>query len=67
MYKIGMIIAIAGLVVGWIAYGIYRVISGRMEKKQFAKKSERLEAANKSFENYTKKMADYELKPYDKK
>jgi uncharacterized membrane-anchored protein YhcB (DUF1043 family) len=65
-YKI--LIAVAAIVVvGWIAYGIwwYRVL--QEEKKQPNKKTEHLEKVKKSFEEYTKKMAEYKLKPYERK
>ena len=65
-YKI-LLAAIIVVIVGWIGYGIwwYRVL--QEEKKQPNKKTEHLEKVKKSFEDYTKKMAEYKLKPYEKK
>jgi uncharacterized protein YoxC len=64
-----IILTIAAVIValGWIAYGIwwYKVL--QEEKKQPNKKTEHLEKVKKSFEEYTKKMADYKLKPYERK
>ncbi len=65
-YKI-LIALIIVVIVGWIAYGIwwYRVM--QEEKKQPNKKTEHLEKVKKSFEDYAKKMAEYKLKPHERK
>jgi uncharacterized membrane-anchored protein YhcB (DUF1043 family) len=65
-YKI-LLAAIVIVVLGWIAYGIwwYRVL--QEEKKQPNKKTEHLEKVKKSFEDYAKKMAEYKLKPHERK
>jgi uncharacterized membrane-anchored protein YhcB (DUF1043 family) len=65
-YKI-LIGAAIIVVIGWIAYGIwwYRVL--QEEKKQPNKKTEHLEKVKKSFEEYTKKMAEFKLKPHERK
>lgn len=65
-YKI-LIAAVIIVIVGWIAYGIwwYRVL--QEEKKQPNKKTEHLEKVKKSFEDYAKKMAEYKLKPHERK
>jgi uncharacterized membrane-anchored protein YhcB (DUF1043 family) len=65
-YKI-LLAAVGILIVGWIAYGIWWYIIQREEKKQPNKKTEHLEKVKKSFEEYTKKMAEYKLKPYERK
>jgi H+/gluconate symporter-like permease len=63
-------ILIAGAIIvalGWAAYGIwwYKVL--QEEKKEPQKKTEHLDKVKKSFEEYTKKMAEYKLKPYERK
>jgi predicted negative regulator of RcsB-dependent stress response len=63
-------ILIAGAIIialGWIAYGIwwYKVL--QEEKKEPEKKTEHLDKVKKSFEEYTKKIAEYKLKPYERK
>jgi H+/gluconate symporter-like permease len=63
-------ILIAGAIIvalGWAAYGIwwYKVL--QEEKKEPEKKTEHLDKVKKSFEEYTKKMAEYKLKPYERK
>jgi uncharacterized protein YxeA len=63
-------ILIAGAIIvalGWIGYGIWWYKIQQEEKKQPNKKTEHLEKVKKSFEEYTKKMAEYKLKPYEKK
>ena len=59
------------IAIGWIAYGIweYKI---RQEEKMIPPdqkggtrvKSERLREAEKTFEEYAKKMAEYKKKPY---
>ena len=65
-YKI-LLAAIGIVVVGWIADGIwwYKVL--QEEKKEPEKKTEHLDKVKKSFEEYTKKMAEYKLKPHERK
>ncbi len=68
--NITYIILIAGAIIvvaGWIAYGIWQYQIYKEEKKEPNKKTEHLEKVKKSFEDYTKKMADYKLKPYERK
>ena len=64
------IILIAGVVMvagGWIAYGIWWYKVQQEEKKEPGRKTEHLEKVKKSFEDYTKKMAEYKLKPHERK
>lgn len=63
MVIVGAII-VAG---GWIAYGIWRYKTYLREKNEPERKTEHLEKVKKSFEDYTKKMEQYELKPYERK
>jgi hypothetical protein len=63
-------ILIAGAIIvalGWIGYGIWWYRIQQEEKKEPGKKTEHLEKVKKSFEEYTKKMAEYKLKPYERK
>lgn len=65
MYKIFMIVGVIVMAVGWIAYGIWWVITERREKKQ-PRKTEHLRGVRKSFEDYAKKIEQYKLTPYKK-
>jgi flagellar basal body-associated protein FliL len=68
--EISYIILIAGVIIvalGWVAYGIWWYKVQQEEKKQPNKKTEHLEKVKKSFEEYTKKMGEYKLKPYERK
>jgi uncharacterized protein YxeA len=63
-------ILIAGAIIvalGWIGYGIWWYRIQQEEKKEPEKKTEHLDKVKKSFEEYTKKMAEYKLKPYEKR
>jgi uncharacterized membrane-anchored protein YhcB (DUF1043 family) len=67
---ISFIWVIAGAIIvagGWIAYGIWRYKIYQEEKKEPGRKTEHLEKVKKSFEDYTKKMEEYKLKPYERK
>ena len=60
MFKIVMIIAIALLVVGWIAYGIYEYKLREEEKKHPRKPSERLQKTRGEVADWARKMAQYQ-------
>jgi predicted negative regulator of RcsB-dependent stress response len=65
-YKIliaGAIIVVAG----WIAYGIWRYKTYLQGKNEPERKTEHLDKVKKSFEEYTKKMEQYKLRPYERK
>jgi len=53
--------------IGWIAYGIWCYKERQREKEEPEQSTEHLQKVKKSFEEYTKKMEDYELKPYERK
>ena len=57
-----MIIGIAVVGIGWIAYGIWWHVTGYLEKKKPKPKSK----VKKSFEEYVKKMEKFEKKTYDR-
>jgi len=67
MYKILLVVAIM-VAVGWIAYGIWWLKVRFEEKKEPEpkEKSERLEKAQQSMEEYAKKMASYKRKTYER-
>jgi hypothetical protein len=52
---------------GWVVYGIWRYKIYKEEKKEPEKKTEHLDKVKKSFEDYTKRVAEYKLKPYERK
>lgn len=68
MFKIVMITAVIIVALGWIAYGVWRVVTSYTEKKKPKQSSERLQQARKSMEDYAKKMKDYDYKekPYQR-
>jgi predicted negative regulator of RcsB-dependent stress response len=55
------------IALGWIGYGIWWYKEQQEEKKQPNKKTEHLEKVKKSFEDYAKKVAEYKLKPHERK
>lgn len=63
-----ILIAVAIIVaLGWAGYGIWLYKIRQEEKKQPPKKTEHLEKVKKSFEDYAKKMAEFQLKPHERK
>ena len=62
-----LIIAAVLVAGGWIGYGIWRYKIYLEEKREPEKKTEHLDKVKKSFEEYTKKMEEYKLKPYERK
>jgi hypothetical protein len=66
MYKWFMIIGIAVIGLGWLAYGIYSYIADKKEKESPKARSQKYEQAQQSMAEYAKKMADFKKKRYDK-
>jgi type VI protein secretion system component VasK len=64
-WKVWLIVA-GLLVLGWIAYAIWRAIDLQREKKRPKPKPKHLQEVKKSFEEYTKKMEQYK-KPTHKR
>jgi len=64
-YKM-LIAAAIIVVVGWIAYGIWRLRTYLREKNEPERKTEHLEQVKRSFEEYTKKVEQYKRKPYER-
>lgn len=64
-----IILLIAAVIVGigWIAYGIWDYKERQREKEEPDRSTEHLQKVKKSFEEYTKKMKDYKLTPYERK
>jgi len=62
-----MIALIAILAIAWIIYGIWNYRENIKEKNRPRKKTEHLEQVRKSFEDYTKKMENFQKKIYDDK
>ena len=68
MFKYFMIISVTLLAIGWTAYGIWNYLEDRKEKKGGKRQTtERNQKARDSFEEYTKKMENFEKKIYDRK
>ena len=66
MFKIIIISAIVILAIGWIAYGAWRIKTYFDEKGKPEPTTKHLQTKRKSFEEYTKKLADYKRKPYER-
>jgi hypothetical protein len=64
-----IILLIAAIIVsiGWIAYGIWDYRERKREKEEPERTTEHLQKVKKSFEEYTKKIKEYKLKPYERK
>jgi len=63
-------IAVAILVIGWIAYGIWEYKMRQEEKKTPREASEKLKKSKEAFAEYVKKMETFkkpERKPEEKK
>lgn len=67
MFKTVMITTAVIVALGWIAYGLWEIIIRHMEKNKPKQTTEHLQKVKKSFDDYTKKMENYELKPYEHK
>ncbi len=65
MYKWFMIIGVAVVGLGWLAYGIYSYIADRQGKKHPKARSQKYEQAQQSMAEYAKKMANFKKKRYD--
>lgn len=63
-----IITAAAMLALGWVAYGIWELRARLEEKKNPKPKptTEHLQKVKDSFEEYTKKLTNYERKPYQR-
>ena len=66
MYKWFVIIGFSVIIVGWVAYGIYKYIGDQKEKKQPKARSDKYEQAQQSMAEYAQKMASFKKKRYDK-
>ena len=71
MVKLFVILVIL-VALGWMGYGAWQLKIYLDEKKKPAEeqgkreKSEKLKEAEKSFEDFAKKMAEYKKKPYER-
>jgi len=66
MSKIVIITGVIIVAMGWIAYGVWRIITHYTEKDKPKPTTEHLEKVKKSFDDYTKKMENYKRKPYER-
>jgi len=66
MSKIVIITGVIIVAMGWIAYGVWRIITHYTEKNKPKPTTEHLEKVKKSFDDYTKKMENYKRKPYER-
>jgi len=67
MFKIVMTISIIIVVIGWVAYGTWRVVSGFSRDKKPKRTTKHLQQRKEVFDNYIKKLQNYEKKPYEHK
>ena len=66
MYKLIVIGGGAVIVLGWIAYGIYTYLENKKEKNMPKRRSQHFNKVKNSFDDYAKKMAEFEKKKYNK-
>jgi type VI protein secretion system component VasK len=64
MLRILWITAAAIVAIGWLAYGVWRVIDRSKEKKGKKPTSKHRQEVKKSFEEYMKKMEKFEKPTY---
>ena len=68
MFKIVMITSMALVALGWIGYGMWRLRENHIEKNRPEEKAgettEHLTKVKDSFEDYTKRLANFERKNY---
>jgi hypothetical protein len=64
MFKIIWLTAAAILLLGWIAYGIWRLKEHIEEQKRPKPKPKHLQQVKKSFDDYVKKMEDFKKPTY---
>ena len=65
MYKLIVFGGGALIVLGWIAYGIYNYLEDKKEKNAPKKRSQHFNKVKNSFDEYAKKMANFEKKKLD--
>ena len=65
MYKILIPVAII-VAIGWIAFGIWKIKIYLEEKDKPKRTTKHLQKVKDSFEDYTKKMGEYKLKPHER-
>lgn len=59
MFKIVMLIAVAGLAIAWVIYGIYDYRLRQKEKNQPRQVSEHLQKTRSEVVDWAKKLAEY--------
>ena len=69
MYMIFMLIAIPALAIGWYLYWRWDKKMTELEEQQRKERrgTDHLQNVKNSFEDYTKKLENFERKNYDKK
>ena len=55
------------VVIGWAAYGAWKIINHYKEKNKPEQKTKHLENVKDSFDDYTRKLANYKKTPYERK
>jgi len=66
MFKTVMIILVVANVLGWIAYGIWQRRQRIEQQKNPQQKTEHLKQVRKSFEDYARKLKEFEKPPRKK-
>jgi hypothetical protein len=64
MFRIIWIAAAIILAIGWIIYGVWRIIDHFQAKKRPKARSKRLQQSRRSIEEYAKKMQNYKRPTY---
>jgi len=66
MFKIVMTTLAIIVAMGWIAYGVWRIVSRFREKNRPKRTTKHLQERKESFERYIKKLENYKKKPYER-
>jgi len=66
MFKILWITAAIIVGIGWIGYGVWRIIDHLQDKKRPKPTTKHLEQIKKSFEEYAKKLEKFEKPTYER-
>ena len=69
MYMIFMLIAVPALAIGWYVYWRWDKKMTKLEEQERKERrgTDHLQSVKNSFEDYTKKLENFERKNYDKK
>jgi hypothetical protein len=67
MFKLVMTILTAVVAIGWIAYLAWWVVTHLSERKRPKRTTQYLQKKRDSFDNYAKKLQNFEKEPYKRR